>query len=739
MTPRKKTGTGRAASKAPFLGRISTKWCMTCDVPVLRGKQCPKCNTHLVQPNIAPPGDVRPAFDYDIGVLRAACDTTFVEGTGAYLFPDGIAVLLNKVGGIDLDYQVIAHGEWVGNLRYDLGRRTFIFAPSRAGGLLVYKMYVESGRIVKDPAAPLPPKCIKYYNSAEPFAASGKNLLAPGIERLDTNAFPGDPCLVFTDNGLVVVGYYATGKQAIEAMMEQKHGLVGKPRYNMEAVPATSIDASSFRTSKRVTWDDVIEVNGSLLDENARKAVEFMVQTRNRFKVPVSVAYSGGKDSLATLILARMAFSTPGSTSDGGAHGAPGAPRTQGAPFSLMFADTGLEFPEVLQNVSEVVKWAGLGHEYYSRSAGDKFWMMAERFGPPARDFRFCCHILKASQVNEITEEIIARHCHGNNEQDKKVLVFLGQRQYESFSRSEDRRVYTNTYIPMQIAATPIRNWSALDEWLFLLREKHRDPGLPINPLYFLGHDRIGCFLCPAQSMAALAQVKKTHPNLYQRWDGFLDAYRKQQGYPEAWKAWGLWRFKRYKGQWEPVAKNVLGDVHEPRERGDVTAPAPGDERALKLYITKGISPCTAGGFSVKARFSLPLMLSELLPWFKIVDKRVRHDESSDVLYVYEDDLRFMLYSDGSLFLQSVMQDFDFEKYLNAMLGAIGRGLFCKHCGVCKNVCKRSAIRDNPETGMIVIDIDACAGITCQQCTWHCPVYHVVKDNIITDERLTGG
>ena len=150
----------------------------------------------------------------------------------------------------------------------------------------------------------------------------------------------------------------------------------------------------------------------------------------------------------------------------------------------------------------------------------------------------------------------------------------------------------------------------------------------------------------------------------------------------------------------------------------------------IKLFVTKGISPCTAGGFSVKARFSVPLVLPELLPWAQTVDKRVQHDESSGLLYMYEPDVRFMLFADGSLFLQSPDEKYDFDRFLVHLLGVTARGIACERCGVCINVCPTGALSKDGD-GRIQIDPGKCAGIGCQKCTHHCPVHHVVKGNVI--------
>ncbi len=689
--------------RAPFLGRITTRWCTSCDVPVLRGKSCPACKAELAEVELAPPGDVRPAFEYDMALLRETCDATFVPGMGDYLFPDRALVLLNKVGSLDLDYQVIVHGAWVGNLRYDIFKKAHAFMPTLEGAKWIYKYYADKG-LFRDGGTP--PKCIEYKADAESFIAKGANILVPGIAKIDKDVREGDPCIVYSPNGVLVAGHFTAGREEIEKMLAEGKGRVAKPKHWSTPVPAAAIpDPGSYPPK---TWKDAIAANDRIIDKNVKSSIGFIYNTIDTYhSLPVAVAYSGGKDSLATLLLVRKAIG-------------PGAGERQKT-YSLFFADTGLELPEVLKNVQDMVSWAGLRDVFFTRSAGDKFWSLAANFGPPARDFRFCCHTLKASQINDMIEEMVAK---AGGKENSKILVFLGQRQYESFSRAEDNRVYTNSYVPMQVIGTPIKQWSALDVWLFLLREQLIDPAVPINPLYFKGHDRLGCFLCPAQSVASLNRVRETHPALHARWQSFLEQYRAKQGYPAEWLDWGMWRFKHTKGQWKDIVARLPAST-APQQKPDKVA-----IEGIKLFVTKGASPCTAGGFSVKARFSVPLVLPELLPWVQTVDKRVQHDESSGLLYIYESDVRFMLYADGSIFLQSPNEKYDFDRFLVHLLGVTARSMACERCGVCINVCPTGALSKDGD-GCIQIDTSKCAGIGCQKCTHHCPVHHVVKGNVI--------
>jgi len=82
---------------------------------------------------------------------------------------------------------------------------------------------------------------------------------------------------------------------------------------------------------------------------------------------PLLVSFSGGKDSLVALHLTLKLGLDP----------------------IVVFNDTGLELPETVETVYRTVERYGLRLEV--ASAGDAFWRAVEFFGPPAKDYRWCC------------------------------------------------------------------------------------------------------------------------------------------------------------------------------------------------------------------------------------------------------------------------------------------------------------------------------------------------------------
>ncbi|MCK4444211.1 MAG: 3'-phosphoadenosine 5'-phosphosulfate sulfotransferase, partial [Thermoplasmata archaeon] len=103
---------------------------------------------------ITPPGDIRPAFDADIAVLRDVVDAQFGRGKGRLLFPDDKVIVLNKVPHIDRMDEAIVDGEILGSLRYDPGKG-YTFVLRMEGGRRLAKGLKKGYVIVHEGAVEL--------------------------------------------------------------------------------------------------------------------------------------------------------------------------------------------------------------------------------------------------------------------------------------------------------------------------------------------------------------------------------------------------------------------------------------------------------------------------------------------------------------------------------------------------------------------------------------------------------
>jgi len=63
------------------------------------------------------------------------------------------------------------------------------------------------------------------------------------------------------------------------------------------------------------------------------------------------------------------------------------------------------------------------------------------------------------------------------------------------------------------------------------------------NPLYYAGYERIGCFMCPASTLAELVLLEETHPDIWGKWLEVLEYWRRRLDLPREWIDYALWRW----------------------------------------------------------------------------------------------------------------------------------------------------------------------------------------------------
>ncbi|GAA5262300.1 phosphoadenosine phosphosulfate reductase [Methanocalculus sp. MC3] len=461
----------RIGMKSPYLGAVPLHWCDECHVPVL-GKRC-ACGGKTRFVGVTPPGDLRPAFPSDIELINHL----FEESFGSPLIPKDNLALLNKVPDDDRMEEIIVGGAIVGAIRYLPGEGRWEVLPRPdATRLMAPKLrYV----IVDDAAAV--------------FIKDGSSVLAPGVVEIESHVEKGDEVFVLTKDGTCIgVG---RAKMGAEEGRGISRGQVVRLRKNAPQVCCPGPG----------TWDDTVDANREYLASMEADSITFIRDLAEEEDLPVTVSYSGGKDSLVTLLLALKAI----------------------GPVPLLFADTGLEFPETLENISAV-------SDRYSvpvlRGDGETgFWEGFSRHGPPAVNFRWCCKACKLNPVRRLIELEFG-----------ECISLIGQRKYESARRMKSRRVWRNPNVPNQLSAAPIQHWNALHVWLYLFQEK-----APYNTLYEAGLDRIGCYMCPSSDIAHLRMIEGRYPELWDEWRSAVTEYAEATGRPPNWFESGAWRIKK--------------------------------------------------------------------------------------------------------------------------------------------------------------------------------------------------
>lgn len=207
------------------------------------------------------------------------------------------------------------------------------------------------------------------------------------------------------------------------------------------------------------------------IENKTQSTIDFL-----RAHMPASgyhLAFSGGKDSIVILQLAKMA----------------------GVKFNAYFYMTTLDPPDVLRFIKKFYP------EVIWLRPKMSMFQLIEKKGLPIRQKRFCCEILK--------------ECHGSGQ-----TVVDGVRAAESVKRSKRRTIEYDWKDKSKLYIHAIFNWSEHDVWEFIKLHK-----LPFPDIYLGCQNRVGCIACPMAPKKAAKDLE-----LYPKFkDAFLKAVRKAQ------------------------------------------------------------------------------------------------------------------------------------------------------------------------------------------------------------------
>ncbi len=634
---------------APYLTKIRFWWCDTCNIPRIANTECSICNNIPREVKLSPPGDPYPAMDGHIAKIINAIDVQFGLGAGRSVIPSEKIVVINKVPSLDAMFEVIVDGHLVGRLRFEIETQDYKFLPSLEGGRRIAQVSKECW--------------VSCDDGVLSFLKDGANLLVPGVIGCDSSIQKGDEVWVIDTWGEVIA--VGTARMSGEDMARAKRGHAVKIREVSDPSPPNINPVVAG-------LDDAIRGNEEDLCNIEQEAMKFIKRTiAKNPDIPIVVGFSGGKDSLVTYLLVEKVVISPP---------------------PLFFMNTGLELPETERYVRDFADLKGA--RIIGADAGEQFWVSVNTFGPPARDFRWCCKVLKLGPA----ATSIAKELGG------KSLSFMGQRKLESFTRSIEPRVTMNPWVPGQVSANPIQNWNALEVWLYIFREQ-----APFNELYKKGYHRMGCYLCPASPLAELESLRETHPHLHQKWTSILGRWSRKLGYPSEWISHGFWRWKNLPpGQMNLVEKLGLAI--------SATRPAPNEQ--MKLEIVKGVSPCNVADLSLEGQFSGGVDLEHAVSLLGIFGT-AKISEELGALRIRSGNTSIILFSSGSLVIRGKRES-QIERLARQVERAVTRVLFCQACGSCIPKCDRNAL--HLVDGKIAVDENKCT--SCLRCDeWPCPTY----------------
>ncbi len=465
---------------AVYLGKVHLHWCFNCNIPLVEKSNCGICSEEGEPVKITPPGDVRPAFEHDLDLIRNTIDRQWGEGYWKNIIPENKLVLLNSCPAEDRMDEVIVDGKVRGIIRYVVEDRIKNKEPYS----FILRPHGEMPRPTKGYA-------VVDKGAVDPIK-NGASALAPGIIDADQKIAEGDEVIITSPEGNVI----GAGRSHLsgEELVNRSKGKGVKVRWRSKNKPEMLSPCD---------WKKAIRGNRHIVDDLVSESVEFIEETVKEHQVPMAVSYSGGKDSLATLLLVLDADLKP----------------------DMIFIDTGIELPETIKNVKQTAERYGLN--VITKDAKTGYWDNVDYFGPSARDYRWCCKTCKLGPTALLIKE---RYPDG-------LLSFIGQRRYESENRMFHGDTWTNPWVPDQIGASPIQNWTALHVWLYLFM-KDAD----YNPWYEKGFERIGCWVCPASDLAELEILEEKLDDFHIFKEKLIE-YKEELELPDEWIEFGLWRW----------------------------------------------------------------------------------------------------------------------------------------------------------------------------------------------------
>jgi 3'-phosphoadenosine 5'-phosphosulfate sulfotransferase (PAPS reductase)/FAD synthetase len=147
---------------------------------------------------------------------------------------------------------------------------------------------------------------------------------------------------------------------------------------------------------------------------------------------------------------------------------------------------------------------------------GWHMWLKEDKnYFIPSATVRNCCSTYKEGQVKKVLDK------------NKKYIMFLGARKFESTKRQDYDWDLTEAYEKMGKESNmpknwrrflPIVNWKDEDIWLWILHRKSK-----FNYMYKLGFNRCGCLICPFQSDYIDVLTREYYPLQWSRWEDILE------------------------------------------------------------------------------------------------------------------------------------------------------------------------------------------------------------------------
>ncbi len=621
-------------------------WCTKCNVPLL-DKECGLCRQEGTKIELSQPGDLRFSSQHERNIINELILKSF--GTNPLA---GKLVLLNKIPGEDKTDEMLVDGFRFGVLRFDMKELAFRL-----------DLMIEGASALIDHG--IGKKLVKISSKGRHL--SGKTIDGSEVIGFSDDVRKGDTVLVTSKN---LSGFGVSLKDGAELKTPGKSLKIKK----IESKKVSFLE-------KNPSMDEIIHANAQHMKRLVKDAVNTIRGIANQKEYrdsTVYVSFSGGKDSLATLDLTRKALKQP---------------------IKVFFANTGIEFPETVEFARRFCRENNI--ELVEVEAKEAFWENLPSFGPPAKDFRWCCKVCKLAPINAVMEEC--------SRSGNKCLTVDGKRKYESFARARIAPKEENPFIPGQVSLFPIRNWRAIEVWLYIYYRK-----LEYNPLYDQGFERVGCWLCPAELSAEYYRFRELHPELFERWNEYLLKWAEEHGVAEEYIKHGFWR-------WKTLPPKMIRLAEELK----ISTALKGKEEEFGIVVTGGVSPCKTGGYTMEGKIT-GIMPSEAQDIANILGESV-FSEDLGVLLIRRNNSNIKIFSSGHISVNA-----PHEKEAQSLFEDAAKQLIrvkkCTKCGVCLKVCPVGAVVIEPQLKIL----KECT--RCGKCTESCVVVKYF-DRLLPDFR----
>ena len=275
-------------------------------------------------------------------------------------------------------------------------------------------------------------------------------------------------------------GIYWYDRSIIKAF-DKKGGIIKIARLKIDDDLNLEIKKYKNKNIELETWEDTINRNLNHLNNLENKSKETICKYLNiHLDSEIAILSSGGKDSSVTTYLVKQCFNNP----------------------KIIFNNTSLDCVDTYRHIKKE-------NNLIIINPKEGFYQWRKRLNfVPTRFARACCNIFKEGAMIDYLNK------------NDKYLFFMGMRNQESAKRSNYTDEWKNDKWKGREwnAILPIREWSELDVWLYILKNN-----ININPKYKKGYSRVGCAItCPYYTKSTWILDEYWYPKMYDRWHKIL-------------------------------------------------------------------------------------------------------------------------------------------------------------------------------------------------------------------------